>query len=147
MTDATLVGRYRRFLLAVAAALFAATPAELVLAEHYGDWKQWMPFALCALGLAAVGWVWRRPRRGSVNALRGTMLTVAVGSAVGVFLHLRANYLFERDIRPAASAGQVLWEALFGASPLLAPGILVLAAVLAWAATLAHPALLPRRDA
>jgi hypothetical protein len=59
---------------------------------------------------------------------------------IGIYEHIEHNLAFELEIRPNATAGQVFMEALGGASPLLAPGILALAAILAIAATYYHPA-------
>ena len=133
--------RFRRFLLWVTAGLFIGTPLELWLAEHTGDWVQWIPFALCAVGLVAVMGVLRAPARRTLLALRGTMLAVGAGAAYGVYSHLTANFEFELEIRPSAQVGDVVWDALQGASPLLAPGILGLAALLGAAATFWHPLL------
>ncbi len=60
---------------------------------------------------------------------------------MGVFQHLQGNLLFELDIRPGATVGAVLWDALKGAAPLLAPGIMAMAAVVALSGTYCHPAL------
>ena len=56
-------------------------------------------------------------------------------------LHLVNNYQFEAELRPGAAAGDIFMQALMGANPLLAPGILALAGVLAIAATYYDPAL------
>jgi hypothetical protein len=73
--------------------------------------------------------------------LLNTMLVVALASLFGTYEHLVNNFGFESEIRPNATAGQVFFDALAGANPLLAPGILFLAALLAYAATYAHPLL------
>ena len=127
--------RFRRFLLWVAAGLFVGTPVELVLADHVGDWVQWIPFGLCAVGLAAVVWALRSPGRASYRAVRVAAAGIAAGTAYGVYSHLSHNLAFELDIRPGATWTEGLAEAFFGASPLLAPGILGLAALLAAGAT------------
>ncbi|MBL8156945.1 MAG: hypothetical protein JNM70_22415, partial [Anaerolineae bacterium] len=62
-------------------------------------------------------------------------------SGLGLGLHLLGNTQFEQEIRPSAAAVDVLLEALKGANPLLAPGILALAGLLAIAATTYHPML------
>lgn len=67
------------------------------------------------------------------------MAVVALGGLFGVYEHVAHNMAFEREIRPMADLAEVLWEGLFGASPLLAPGILALGALLALAATYRHP--------
>jgi hypothetical protein len=56
-------------------------------------------------------------------------------------LHLFDNFAFEREIRPNAALVDVIINALRGVNPLLAPGILALAAALAIAATYRHPVL------
>lgn len=65
---------------------------------------------------------------------------------MGVFQHLQGNRLFELDIRPGATVGAVLWDALKGAAPLLAPGIMVMAAIVALSGTYAHPALVKSKQ-
>jgi hypothetical protein len=95
---------------------------------------------LCGAALASLGAAWRWPRRDTLWALRGTMGAVVVGSLFGAYEHLAHNVAFALEIRPGATALDVLWDALGGASPLMAPGVLALAAVLAFAATYAHPA-------
>jgi hypothetical protein len=82
-----------------------------------------------------------RPRRPMLLALRVVMALVVLGSLVGVYLHVESNLLFLREITPNATLREAVFGALGGANPLLAPGILALAAVLALAATYYHPAL------
>ena len=69
------------------------------------------------------------------------MAIVFVGSLFGIYEHVEHNLAFALGIRPNAVASEVLMDALRGANPLLAPGILALAAVLALSATYYHPAL------
>ena len=133
--------RYRRFLLWVSAGLFIGTPVELWLTEHMEGWQQWVPFVLCAVGLVAVASALRAPTRGTLLALRGTMIGVGAGAFYGIYSHVTANVAFELEIRPTYGLSDVLGEALRGASPLLAPGILALAALLGMAATFWHPVL------
>ncbi len=135
---------YRRFLLVVAGGLFVGTVIELILAEHYQDAVQWIPFGLSAMGLLLVVWAWLRPQAQSFKALRYGMIVIAAGSLFGVYEHLVHNFGFELEIRPNATASQVLFDALAGANPLLAPGTLFLAALLAYAATYKHPLLTSR---
>jgi len=142
-TAAALEQRFRAFLLAVSAAGLAGTIVELWLGEHTKDPLQFVPFALCGLGLVVIAAAHWRPRPATVWALRLTMLVLAAASLLGAYEHFQGNYEFERDIRPNASVPEVTTRALHGAAPLLAPGILALAGTLAIAATYAHPALHP----
>lgn len=141
----TTEDRLRRFLLVLAGFVFAATVAELALVEHDESFVQLVPYILCGLGIAAVAAVIFRPRRVVLLASRWVLGLVALGSLYGWYEHVAHNLAFELEIRPNATTGEVLWDALGGASPLLAPGILALGAVLAYAATYRHPALTLRR--
>ena len=57
-----------------------------------------------------------------------------------VAAHTR-QYEFALEIQPNATTSEIVMDALRGANPLLAPGVLALAAILAIAATYYHPAL------
>lgn len=133
--------QYRRFLLIVAAGIFAGSVLELSVIEHAESWIQMLPFGLAAVGTAAVGWALLRPSRPALLTLRGVAALVALGSLFGIYEHLAHNFAFELEIRPNATAADVFWDALAGATPMLAPGILALGALLAAAATYRHPAL------
>lgn len=132
----TAADRYRAFLLGAAALVFAGTAVELWLIGHTETWTQWVPFGLCALGLGAVALVRLAPTPGRLAAARVALGAVVAGGLLGVYQHFSHNLAFEREIRPGAALGVHLTEAVRGASPLLASGILVLAAALAFAATL-----------
>jgi hypothetical protein len=146
MPTTTVEQRLRTFLLWLAGSMCIGTIIELFLAKHYDDPVQLIPFALCGVGLVAVAAVLRRPQRISLLALRGVMGLLLLGSLLGVYEHLVNNFAFELDMRPSAIWSDVWFQALRGAAPLLAPGILAVAAVVAIAATYAHPAL-ARRNA
>jgi hypothetical protein len=137
--------RFRALLLGLSAWLCAGTIVELFLAEHTEDPIQFVPFVLCGVGLIALAAAWRRPQRATLLALRGVMSILMLGSLFGVYEHLASNFAFELDMRPGAVWSDVWFPALRGAAPLLAPGILAVAALLAIAATYAHPLLAHRQ--
>ena len=130
----------RRFLFGAAAATYLGAVVELALVEHWGGFWQVVPFALCGLGLAAVAWAWRRPGARSLRAVLVTSALAAVGAGVGVVQHARGNALFALDIRPGLTVGETVLESLSGGNPLLAPGLVALAAALGAAATHRHGA-------
>jgi hypothetical protein len=115
--------------------VWAGSIIELLLAEHTGDWVQYIPFAVSALGVVAVVAALRVPGLRSIQFLRGVCALAIVASLIGGYKHFAANYELEAEVNASATMGTWIWGALFGASPLLAPGVLALAAVLAWAAT------------
>jgi hypothetical protein len=135
MNDTVTLRRLRTFLRALAAALFVGTVVELLLAEHTDSLLQLVPFLLCGLGLLALAAAWARPRRATVLTLRLVMVVVACGSLLGVTEHFLGNRAFARETHPRASAAGLLRPTLTGADPLLAPGILAVAAAVAAAAT------------
>src|SRR3712207_1888614 len=141
MNSATVLSRLRLFLLSLSALIFVGTVIELLLTEHVESVTQLIPFALCGVGLVAALIVLWRPRRAPLLGLRACMVLVALGSLFGVYEHVASNIAFQREIRPNAPTRDVVLGSFGGASPLLAPGILAVAARLAAAATNHHPAL------
>jgi predicted RND superfamily exporter protein len=141
MTRGSLESTYRRFLLGVTLFVLVGAVLELYFAEHAADFVQLIPFGLAAIGAVSTAAVMARPKRASLIALRIVMFVLAAGSAYGVYEHLSHNVAFQQEIRPNIAFGNALIDALFGASPLLAPGVLGLAALLGIAATYRHPAL------
>ncbi|HEU5103781.1 MAG TPA: hypothetical protein VFU22_32415 [Roseiflexaceae bacterium] len=147
MDTTTIAQRLRTFLLVLAGWMCAGTIVELLLAEHTESLVQLIPFVLCGLGLIAVAGALLRPSRGTLIGLRAVMALLLVGSLIGVYEHFEGNLAFEMEIRPAATFGTIWLNVLKGAAPLLAPGILAVAAAIAIASTYYHPALARDRGA
>ncbi len=141
MSPADVLARLRRFLLAFSVLLLGGSLVELFLVEHTEDAVQLIPFALCGLGALAALAALFRPRRATLLWLRASMLLVVAGSLFGVYQHVSHNLAFQQEVNPSATTGELARGALGGANPLLAPGILAAAAVLALAATYRHESL------
>lgn len=141
MEASIIVRRLRTFLLGLAGFVCSGAIVELALSEHTKSAIQLLPFALCAAGLVAIAAVLLRPRRATLIGLRVVMGLLLAGSCLGVFEHFESNMAFELDIRSGAATSAVWLAALKGAAPLLAPGMLAVAALIALAATYYHPAL------
>ena len=133
--------RLRLFLFVLAGFIFVGSVVELALEGHTQTPVQWIPFVLSGLGILAVTAVLVWPGRSTILGLRGVMVMAFLGSLFGMFEHIEHNLAFALEIRPNATVGDVFFEALRGANPLLAPGILAQAALLALAATYYHPTL------
>ncbi len=138
-----ILGRLRTFLLGLAAFIMVGTIGELMLEEHWEDAIQLLPFILCALSFLAIVMVLARPERATLLLMRWIVGVTFVGSLFGIFEHVEHNYGFALEIQPNAVTSTLVWKALSGANPLLAPGILAFAALLALAASYYHPALRP----
>lgn len=147
MSAAAVEQRLRRFLLVVAGLMCVGTAVELWFQEHTETAVQYIPFILCAAGLVVILLVWLRPTRGTIGALRVVMAIVIAGSLFGMMEHFENNLELARELHPTATAVALLVDTLHGASPMMAPGILALTAVIALAATYYHPALGSRLDA
>lgn len=146
MSPADILSRLRRFLLVFSVVLLGGALLELWLIEHMQDPVQFIPFVLCGLGMLAALGALLRPRRATLLALRVCMALVVAGTLLGIYLHVEGNLALQREISPNATAGETLFAALGGANPLLAPGVLAVAAVLALAATYQHTALRKEKE-
>lgn len=133
------LGLRRAFLGLVCATALGAC-AELALGGHTQSPVQFVPFGLSALGSICAVVLWLAPSKNTLRALRGAMVVVALGGVFGIWEHLEHNYAFEAEIRPAASTIELVTEAIFGASPALAPGMFLVMAAMGLAAAWKHPA-------
>jgi hypothetical protein len=129
----------RRALLILAGFVFAVTPLELWLTDHMEETQQWIPFVVCAAGVVTVALAVIRPGRPTLMLLRAVMVVAALTSLLGMYYHVSGNVGFELEIRPNDSTSDVFFDAMKGANPFLAPGILALAAVIALIALWGHP--------
>ena len=114
---------------------------ELLLLNHFEEWRQQVPLVLLALGL-----IWLAARmfyRGAIilRLFRWTMLAFVLGGIVGLWFHLSANMEFELEMYPTMSGLELLSKALSGAMPALAPGALVQLGLIGFLYTYHHPAL------
>jgi hypothetical protein len=134
-TAAAILRRLRKFLLLLAVALFAGALVELWLVGHTEDPIQLIPFVLAvvAIVVSLLVFFWRSS--GTIQVMRIWMAVVVLGTLLGVYLHIEGNVAFGREVDPKATISQLMWEGLGGGNPLLAPGVLAIAALLAIAAT------------
>jgi hypothetical protein len=69
------------------------------------------------------------------------MLAFLVVGALGVYLHVSGNVEFALERDPSLTGTGLLWKALRGATPALAPGALAQIGLLGLLYTYRHPAL------
>src|SRR5687768_2969676 len=99
MSSTAVEERLRRFLLIVVAFIYLGTLVELVLEEHFKELNQLIPFVLCGIGILAVLAVLFRPQRNTILVMRVIMVVAALGSLLGIYLHLTGNFAFELEMR------------------------------------------------
>lgn len=144
MSADEVLRQLRRFLQVLAVVLFSGAIIELWLVGHTEDPIQWLAFVLAGLGAIAALAQLIFPGRATVRLLRVCMAVIVLGSLFGIYEHVTGNIAFEREIHPDMPTGQAVWEGLQGANPLLAPGILAIAAWLALGATYRHEITSPK---
>lgn len=117
------------------------TTAELVLLEHFEDWRQKLPLGLLSLGAISAVLALARPSKSSLRFLQATMLTLVGAGVLGVYYHYVGNAEFELEMRPAMRGLELVKESLMGAFPALAPGAMVQFGLLGLLHTFRHPLL------
>lgn len=141
MTSDAVLAKLRQFLLIISAGVFVMTVTELVFIGHWNQTIQFLPFALSGLGLITLGFAYFRPSRTSISFMRLSMVVIGVCSFIGFYEHMLNNFTFWLDIQPNATAWELIVATFNGGIPILAPGILLLGAVIGLASIYQHPAL------
>lgn len=142
-------GLLRRLLLGLGGVSAAGALAELGLERHWGSIVKVIPWFAIGVLLVALVLVAAKPNRPRLQLARGLCAVVALSSLVGVYKHVEENRKAGAlDFRYAdrwesLSAASQWWKAAtktVGPAPILAPGVLIQAAVSVAAATVGHPA-------
>ncbi len=131
----------RRFLLWIVMAGIVGLGVELVLLEHFDELLQWIPLVLLVLGLAAAVALALRASRAAVRALQAVSVLYIAAGTLGLWLHFDGNMEFEREDDPSAATTVLVRRAIFGATPLLAPGALAQLGLIGLCIGYRHPAL------
>ena len=114
---------------------------ELALLRHAESLTQWIPHVTLMVGLVSTIAVYARPRPAALKAFQLVMLVLVVVGALGVYLHLQGNIEFALERDPSLGGTKLIWKALRGATPALAPGALAQLGLLGFLFTYRHPAL------
>jgi hypothetical protein len=116
------------------------TGTELVLLEHTEDSFQWVPLVLLGLGFFATLAFAVRSSRVTLRIFQTLMVAFIASGILGVYLHYKGNVEFELEMYPSLSGLKLIWEALRGATPSLAPGTMALFGLIGLTTTYEHPA-------
>jgi cation transport ATPase len=115
--------------------------AELLLLEHVEDSWQRLPIFLIMASLIVLGWHAVERGRPSLRALQATMILLVLAGSLGLLLHFKGNIAFEQEMQPPLTGWALVWAALKGATPTLAPGAMVQLGLIGLAYTYRHPRL------
>src|SRR5256714_7023564 len=113
---------------------------ELALLRHAESFSQWLPHVVLMIGLLSTIIVYLRPGVATVRAFQAVMLIFVMVGVLGLFLHYRGNVEFALERDPSLSGARLVWKALRGATPALAPGALSQLGLLGLIYSYRHPA-------
>lgn len=133
-------GTLRRLVLVVLTFGIVGVGFELVLLDHMEDPWQWAPIVLLAAALPVSIWLVLSPGIAVIRTYQATMVLFVISGFVGQWLHYQGNVEFELEMYPSRQGLELVWEALKGAYPSLAPGTMILFGLLGLAACFRHPA-------
>jgi hypothetical protein len=120
---------------------------ELLLLRHAESLTQWIPHVVLAIGILGTAAVFFRPAVLTLRVFQTIMVLFVVTGILGVYLHYRGNVDFALERDPSLTGAKLIWKALRGATPALAPGALAQVGLLGLIFTYRHPALTGRGDA
>jgi hypothetical protein len=131
----------RQLLLALVVIGIVGLEVELALLRHAESFSQWIPHVTLFIGLLTTAAVYFRPGPRTLRVFQVLMIVFLIVGALGVYFHLHGNVEFAQERDPLLSGVRLLWKALRGASPALAPGALAQLGLLGLLYSYKHPAL------
>jgi hypothetical protein len=129
----------RTFLLVSLGLGILGTAGELILLGHVDSPAQWIPLVALAAALPVLLWHAAAPSPRTVRTVQVLMAAFVLAGIVGVGLHYDGNAEFESELHPKDAGMTYLRHVIAGATPLLAPGSMVLLGLLGIAHTYRHP--------
>lgn len=129
----------RQLVLALSLFGMLGMEVELFLLEHTESFSQWIPLVLLAGGLASGVLFALRPGSGSIRIFQVLMTLFVVAGLTGPYLHYAGSVEFALERDPALRGMRLVWKALGGATPALAPGALAQLGLIGLACTYRHP--------
>lgn len=131
----------RRLLLGALAIGVIGTGGELILLGHFDELAQWLPLVVLGTAIPVLAWHATAPGTASVRTLQVLMCGFIALGVLGVGLHYDGNVEFERELHPEEHGWTLLRKTVAGATPVLAPGSMVLLGLVGLAHAYRHPSL------
>jgi hypothetical protein len=141
MRESETLASIRKLLLGALVIGVTGTIGELILLRHIDEPAQWIPVVALVLALPVLIRHASSPSRATVRVLQALMALFLVLGVVGVGLHYDGNVEFERELHPSERGWEFLRKTVAGATPVLAPGSLVLLGLVGLAHAYRHPSL------
>jgi hypothetical protein len=134
----------RELLLAVVVIGIVGLEVELALLKHADSLQQWIPHVALMIGLLATVAVYFSPGPATLRVFQIIMAAFLAVGALGVYLHVQGNVEFALERDPSLTGLSLIWKALRGATPALAPGAMAQLGLLGLLCGYRHPALAGR---
>ena len=122
----------RRIIVVALLFMLTGTAMELYLLDHYEDVLQLIPLLCIGASILVMMILFFRRNRLVVRIFKLILGLTALSGFYGVFLHMKANYEFELEMKPTASGWDLFSESLSGALPSLAPGSMIVLALIGY---------------
>ena len=139
MRESETLASIRTLLLGALAVGVIGTTGELILLRHIDKPPQWIPLVALVAAVPILVWHTSSPSTASVRTLQGLMLVFVALGVLGVGLHYNGNVEFERELNPSERGWMFLRKTVAGATPVLAPGSMVLLGLVGLAHAYRHP--------
>ena len=117
------------------------TVGELILLRHFDEPAQWIPLVALGVALPILTWHAASPGPASVRTLQILMYGFVALGILGVGLHYDGNVEFERELNSGERGWTFVRKTVAGATPVLAPGSMVLLGLVGLAHAYRHPSL------
>lgn len=130
----------RQLLLALVFIGIVGLEVELALLRHAETLSQWIPHVTLLIGLISTVAVYVWPGPVALRSFQAVMLVFLVVGALGVYLHVQGNVEFALERDPSLTGVRLIWKALRGATPALAPGAMAQLGLLGLLYCYRHPA-------
>ena len=126
--------KYSAKQLVLIALLFMTTGMllELYLLGHYEDNYQLIPLFGIAIALIISVVLNFRASKMIQNLFKLVLILISLSGIYGVYLHLQANFEFEKEIHPTLNNSSLFLESISGALPTIAPLSLIVLALIGY---------------
>lgn len=116
--------------------MMIGTVTELYLLDHYEGMLQLIPLLCIGTSLLVVAILFFKRTLFVRRIFQLLMILTALSGVYGALLHLRANYEFEQEMKPTLTGWELFTESLSGALPTLAPGSMIVLALIGYSCLL-----------
>ena len=140
-SESETLASIRKLLLAALAIGVVGTSGELILLRHIDKPAQWIPLVFLVAASPVLIWHASSPGVASVRTLQALMLAFIALGVLGVGLHYNGNVEFQRELNPSERGWTFVRKTVAGATPVLAPGSMVLLGLVGLAHAYRHPAI------